>query len=137
MKKQVNLFLFSAILFIILSLITGCKSNTITAADETAVRTYADPATEMTLQGLSEDNLAKYTQYGNTGFNTAVTQPILDTTATKINNQYGTFVSVEFQSTEQQQGYIIVYYKAQYTKGSTTVRMVFDTDQKVAGQWFQ
>jgi len=49
----------------------------------------------------------------------------------------GKFESIEFLRTEKQDPYIIVHYRAKYAKGSVGVRMVFDTSQLVAGQWFE
>jgi hypothetical protein len=89
------------------------------------------------LKGLSENNLAKYTQYGNAEFKAAVTQEILDPVASQINSQLGAYQSKEFLRTEEQQGYIIVHYKAKYAKGEVGVRMVFDTNHLVAGQFFE
>jgi len=111
--------------------------STSTNPEINALRAYADPATQTTLQGLSEDNLAKYTQNGNTQFKAAVTQDLLDKVSAQINSQLGTFVSATFSSTEKQDQYIIVHYKAKYSKGDVGVRMVFDQDHKVAGQFFE
>jgi hypothetical protein len=115
----------------------ACKSSPSSSVDESSVRDYADPATEITLQGLSESNLAKYTQYGNAEFRAAVTQEILDKTAAQINSQLGAYLSKEFLRIEEQEGYIIVHYKAKYAKGDVGIRMVFDKDHRVAGQWFE
>lgn len=115
----------------------SCQSSSPSNIDESAVRAYADPATETTLQGLSENNLAKYTQYGNPEFKAAVTQEILDEAATKISGQLGAYESKEFLRIEKQGGYIIVHYKAKYEKGEVGIRMVFDQDHLVAGQWFE
>lgn len=125
---------------ILLTLLGGvitCKSSPSSTPDESAIRAYADPATETTLQGLSENNLAKYTQYANSEFKAAVTQEILDKTATQINSQLGAYVSKEFLKTEEQDGYTIVHYKAKYSKGEVGIRMVFDKNHLVAGQWFE
>ena len=102
-----------------------------------AIRAYADPATTTTLEGLSEDNMAKYTQYANAQFKAAVTQAVLDQSSAQLTAQLGAFKSITFLSTEEQEGYTIVHYKAAYSKGETGVRMVFDADHKIAGQWFE
>ncbi len=125
---------------ILLSLVGGviaCKSSRSSTPDESAIRAYADSATETTLQGLSENNLAKYTQYANSEFKAAVTQEILDEAATQINSQLGSYVSKEFLKTEEQDDYTIVHYKAKYSKGEVGIRMVFDKNHLVAGQWFE
>jgi len=135
-----NVFRFVYLIVIMLVLLGGtvaCKSGLSSNLDESTVRAYADPATETTLQGLSENNLAKYIQYGNAEFKAALTQETLDKTYAQINGQLGTYESKEFLRTEEQQGYIIVHYKAKYEKGDVGVRMVFDSDHLVAGQFFE
>jgi hypothetical protein len=125
------------ILLTLLGRIIACKSSPSSTPGESAIRAYADPATEMTLQGLSENNLAKYTQYGNSEFKAAVTQEMLDETATQMSGQLGAYVSKEFLKTEEQDGYTIVHYKAKYSKGEVGIRMVFDKNHLIAGQWFE
>jgi hypothetical protein len=137
MRKINGLITLLIILLTILGGAVSCQSSSSSNIDESAVRAYADPATETTLQGLSENNLAKYTQYGNPEFKAAVTQEILDEAATKISGQLGAYESKEFLRIEEQGGYIIVHYKAKYEKGEVGVRMVFDQDHLVAGQWFE
>jgi len=116
--------------------IVACKPTPSSTPDEAAVRAYADPATETTLQGLSENDLVKYTQYGNTEFK-ALTQEQFNEAAAQINSQLGNYDSKEFLRIEEQQGYTIVHYKAKFAKGEVGVRMVFDKDHLVAGQWFE
>lgn len=143
---------YGGLLFIALVLITlgiaGCSSRTgspttattspaQTGLDIQAIRAYADPATETTLQGLSESNLAKYTQYASNEFKAALTQDQFNKVAAQINAQYGSYVSKEFLRAEESQGYIVVHYKARYARGEIGVRMVFDKDHLVAGQWFE
>ena len=115
----------------------ACKSSPPSTLDEAAVREYADPATEVTLQGFSERDLAKYIQYGNDGFKTAVTQQVLDQAATQVGGQLGTYESKQFLRAEEQEGYVVVHYKAKYTRGEVGVRMVFDSDHLVAGHFFE
>jgi hypothetical protein len=127
-------------MFTITTMVVGACSSTTTPTanpEVAAVRAYADPATQTTLEGLNEDNLAKYTQYADAQFKAAVTQDMLDKTSAQINSQLGTFVSITFSSTEKQGEYTIVHYKAKYSKGDVGVRMVFDQDHLVAGQWFE
>jgi hypothetical protein len=137
MIKTIGLISLMVILLTLLGGVIACKSSPSSTPDESAIRAYADPATETTLQGLNENNLAKYTQYANSEFKAAVTQEILDETATQINSQLGAYVSKEFLKTEEQDGYTIVHYKAKYSKGEVGIRMVFDKNHLVAGQWFE
>jgi hypothetical protein len=117
--------------------VTACQSSSGTPVDETEVREYADPATETTLQGLSDGDLAKYTEYANAEFKAALTQEKFDTSAAQINSQLGAYQSKEFLSAEENSGYIIVHYRAYYANEEVGVRMVFDADHLVAGQWFE
>jgi len=137
MIKTIGLISLMVILLTLLGGVIACKSSPSSTPDESAIRVYADPATETTLQGLNENNLAKYTQYANSEFKAAVTQEILDKTATQIDSQLGAYVSKEFLKTEEQDGYTIVHYKAKYSKGEVGIRMVFDKNHLVAGQWFE
>lgn len=120
---------------------TGIPTQTPTAtsanATEAAIRAYADPATVTTLQGLSENNLAKYTEDADAQFKAALTQTKFEQVYAQINNQLGTFESATFLSTEKQQGYTVVHYQATYSKQAIGVRMVFDQDHLVAGQFFE
>ncbi len=137
MRKTIGLISLLVILLTIVCSAIACKSSPSSTPDESAIRAYADLATETTLQGLSENDLAKYTQNANFEFKAAVTQEIIDKTANQINSQLGNYVSKEFLRIEEQDGYIIVHYKAQYSKGEVGIRMVFDKDHLVAGQWFE
>jgi hypothetical protein len=137
MKKIIYPFLLLVIVPVLVLGFISCNSNSSPEDGEDSVRDYADPATETTLEGLSENNLEKYIQYGNAEFKAAVTQQILDATVAQISSELGSYVSKEFLSTEEQEGYIIVHYKAKFTKGDVGIRMVFDEDHKVAGQWFE
>jgi hypothetical protein len=137
MKNVFRLIFLIVIILVLLGGMIGCKSSASSTFDANAVRAYADTATEATLLGLSENNLAEYIQNGNAQFKAAVTQENFDKIANQLANQLGTYVSKEFLSTEEIQGYIVVHYKATYTKGSVGVRMAFDNDHLVAGQYFE
>jgi hypothetical protein len=118
----------------------ACSSSsptTSTSPEIEAIRAYADPATRTTLEGLSENSLAKYIQYGDPQFKTAVTQEVFDQAYTQIQAQLGSFESITFLSTEDQSGYTVVHYKAKYSKGDVGVKMVFNADHQVSGQWFE
>jgi hypothetical protein len=108
-----------------------------TSPEVAAIRAYADPATQTALEGLSEANLAKYSQYADAQFKAAVTQDLLNKVAAQVNGQLGSFVSATFLRTEKQDVYTIVHYRAKYAKGEAGVRMVFDKDHLIAGQFFE
>ncbi|MDD5083213.1 MAG: DUF3887 domain-containing protein [Dehalococcoidales bacterium] len=139
MKKVFGLLTLLIILLGLAGGVMACSESSPppSSTDENSVRAYADPATETTLQGLSESNLAKYIQYGNAEFKAAVTQETFVAMAAQVNSQLGAYESKEFLRTEEQPGYTIVHYTAKFARGEVGVRMVFDKDQLVAGQWFE
>jgi hypothetical protein len=127
-------------------IVAGCSSKTsgVTSPSTTkesptivAIRAYADPATVTTMQGLSEDSLAKYVQNGDAQFKAAVTQTVFDPIAAQVASQLGKFISIQFLSTENQSGYVVVHYTVKFEKADVKVRMVFDADHLVAGQFFE
>jgi hypothetical protein len=130
----------TAILVVALALVAGaagCDTGSPSSLNETEVRAYADPATETTLQGLSEANLEKYVQNGNAEFKAAVTQDPVDQVAAQVAGSLGSYVSIDFLRMEQVEGYVVVHYKTHYTEGEVGVRIAFDGDGLVAGQFFE
>jgi len=115
----------------------ACQSSPSAHPDESLIRGYADSATEVCLKGLSEADLQKYTEYANQEFKAAVNQEMVDTAAGQLESQLGSYESIEFLRIEEQEGYIIVHYAATYSKGEVGVRMIFDQDHLIAGQWFE
>lgn len=107
------------------------------SAEIDEIRAYADIATKAALEGISENNRDKYIQYGNAQFKAAVTQEVFDKSAGTINSQLGSLNSITFLSTEEKDGYTIVHYRAKFSKGEVGVRMVFDKEHLIAGQWFE
>jgi len=135
-KRFPQLALAAAIISLA-GILAACTSQPASTLDVAAVRAYADAATETALQGLSEGDLEKYTRDANEEFKQAVTQEVLDTASTQVGAQWGTFQSIEFLGAEESEGYVVVHYRATYSRGKMGVRMVFDADQLVAGQWFE
>lgn len=138
MKKIIR-YVMAAALAALVVFSGACSSSPTKTPDSTevaSVRAYADPATKTTLEGLSENNLSKYTQYANAQLKAAVTQDSLDQIYGPLNKQLGKFVSITFVSIERQDAYTVVRYNAKYEKGEVGARMVFDADELIAGQWF-
>ena len=123
--------------FSVLLGVVSCSAKPAGTTEASAVRSYGDPAAKAMMQAITDRDLAKYAQYGNAQFKAAVTQAVFDQLAAQMAAQFGKFVSNEFLSTENQDQYIIVHYKAQFEKGQLGLRMVFDQDHKVAGQFFE
>jgi hypothetical protein len=134
--SKLKVFLLPIVLLALpATILAGCgQSATAPAAPEPD---YAGAITDTTLKGLSDDNLEEYTRYGNAEFKAAVTQEVLDETSLQVKSQLGTYKSKEYLSTETQDSLTIVHYKTKFSKGEIGVRMVFDADHLVAGQWFE
>lgn len=137
MKNALKATLIFVVTLLLCGVLLGCESAPSSTLDEDAVRAYADPAAETTLQGLSEGNLEKYARHGNAEFKAAVTPDIFDPVAAQIESQLGSYVSIEFLRAEEVEGYVVVHYKAKYTKGEVGVRMAFDAEKLIAGQFFE
>jgi hypothetical protein len=135
LNTAIRLFGPVILLVFLFAALAGCgESTTTTPSPEPD---YARAITETTLQGLSDSNLEAYTRHGTAEFKAAVTQEILDATAGPLKEQYGAYESLEYLYTEQQDQYTIVHYRVKYARGELGVRMVFDRDHLVAGQWFE
>jgi hypothetical protein len=118
----------------------GCGSPTKTPSTTTSALPepdYARTPAETMMKAIIADNLEEYVKYGDAQFKAAVTQEILDTVAGPMKTKYGDFESLTYLSTETQDSYVIVHYKAKFAKGEIGLRMVFDQDHLVAGQFFE
>lgn len=123
--------------FIIIPSCSGPATEEIPESDIAAIRSYADPATETTLQGLSAGDREQYSKYFNKAMKEAVSVEAFDKLKNQLNTQLGPYVSKEFRWIEKKNEYIIVHYRAKYSRGEVGIRMVFDKDNLVAGQWFE
>lgn len=89
------------------------------------------------MEGLSEGDYNKYVANADAVFKASLTESAFQTVADAVKNQIGTFESAVYQSWQMSQGYIVVHYKATYTGGTVGIRLVFDSDHLVAGQFFE
>ena len=120
---------------LLIAALTGCGEPE--SPEPSEAPEYAGEATHITLQGLSDNDLNNYTRYGNADFKAAVTQEVLDKAVSQVTGQLGAYESKEFLYVEEQGEYTLVHYKAKFEKGEVGVKMVFDADHLVAGQWFE
>jgi hypothetical protein len=134
---KVLLLLFLALMSWLLPACADASTDNSTALDIAAIRAYADPITETTLTGLSANNFAEYTKFFNEATKAAVTKDVIDKAAAQINAKMGPYVSKEYLRAERIDEYIVVHYRAKYLKEEIGVRMVFDKDHRIAGQWFE
>jgi hypothetical protein len=134
MNKRLITVLAAVITAALLLAAAGCGG---TPAETLPEPDYAGAATDVTMQGLSENDLEKYTRYGNAEFKATVTQEMLDEAFAAMGSKLGAYRSKEFKYAESQDGYTIVHYKVRFANDDVGVRMVFDADNKLAGQWFE
>jgi hypothetical protein len=143
MKIPARLFLIGILsIVLVLTACSGKTDNSVTTAGPSATtspdfRAYTDPATQNAMQGLSENNYEKYTRDFSPAMQAATTLAAIEKISAQIKTQFGNFVELKYLSTENQPQYLIVHYSAKYEKGELKIKMVFDQNQKIAGQWFE
>ena len=115
---------------------TGSSATPTTLASD-GIMSYATPAAETMMKSFQQKSLEDYVKYADPQFRAAVTQSMFDAIAGQMQAQYGNFVSLQFLSTEEVQGYTRVHYKAEFEKGEIGLMMVFNADHSVAGQFFE
>jgi hypothetical protein len=142
--------LFITAVCLVLALVTaaalaGCSSPTKTPTTQTGTATspatsepdYAHAIADAMMKGLSNDNLEEYIRYGDAQFKAAVTQEILDAAAIPLKDKYGEYESITYISTETSDQFTIFHYRAKFSQDEIGLRMVFDQDHLVAGQFFE
>lgn len=112
-------------------------TSTSQALTEAEVRAFADPVAANMMEGLSEADLDKYTGNADQQFKNAINQTTLDSSAATLKAQVGDYISIEYKSWEMSDGYIVVHYSVKYSKATIGVRIVFNQDHLVSGQWFE
>jgi hypothetical protein len=80
--------LILVILLLLNAVLITCESAT-ELSEEEKVRTYADLETKAIVKEVSENDLVKYTQYGNDDFIAVASHEILDASVTRVNDQLG------------------------------------------------
>ena len=137
-KRTIRIIFGAIIIFGLVTLASGCTDN---AIDVSQVQGYADPITEEILLALNDGNHAKYCEHFDQTMKGATTEDIFSQTNSLIKAKIGDYVSKEFWKIEEQEVYIIVYYKTKFTKetGDVVVKVVFqeiEDEMYVSGLWF-
>lgn len=133
MKKVLRFAIILAITAVLIPGLLACSSD---SSEEENIRKWADSATEAYFEGLDANNFDKYTRYANDEFKAAITKETLETLSAQLKTQVGAYQSIEYKSFAEQEGYIHILYTVKFEKSEVSARMVFDTDHKIAGQWF-
>ncbi len=140
---QSGLILFAAVLWI--TLLAGCggsgQTGTNTATLASGEPAYATAMTDKILQALSSGDYAAFSRNYDASMKLVMTEAAFNQTRDLINGKIGTYVSKQFSSVQEKDGYTIVVYQAKYTDepGDVTVSIAFTgTGDKVlfSGIWF-
>ena len=101
---------------------------------------YAGPIAESILQAANEGDYATYSERFNEEMRSAATEAAFLEVSAILKAKIGEYVSKEFWKVEDEGGFTIVYYKANFTQEpEVTVRVVFEEiaeEVYVAGLWF-
>lgn len=143
--RRFLLFTVMAVIVVVALGMVGCSSKpggTTTTVSPTTTNpggalAQATLAADTMMRSFQDKSLAEYVKYGDAQFKAAVTQAIFDQLATQMQNQYGNFISNTFLSSDNAQGYNIFHFKAVFQKGDVGLRIVLDSDNLVAGQFFE
>lgn len=102
---------------------------------------YAPPIAEGILLGINEADYASYSEHFNEDMKSVVTETTFMDLRAQLQDKIGSYVAREFWKTEEQGGYTVVYYKAEFTEEpeDVIVRVVVEEIEGeiyVAGLWF-
>lgn len=125
------------ILLVSLAILSGCSAQQL-SADE--VQKFANPITEDMLLAMNEDDYPRFSRDFDEQMKTSLNEAQYKNTIRPIKAKIGSYLSKEFISTENKDGYTVVLYKARFSQepGDVIVRSVFsDKNGKkyISGFW--
>ena len=131
----------AAIVSLALLILSGCINQVPPDEDEgDDWREIADPITENILQSLKNNDYQGFIKDFSEEMKNAYTLQIFTDTKELLDSKIGAYISKEFDRVEKDDGYIVVFYSAQFeNEDNVTVRVVFKEDDethKVYGLWF-
>lgn len=117
--------------------LSGCSEKQ-PSVDE--AKKFADPITENILQAMNDDNYSRFSQDFDEQMKAALNETQYKNTIPAIKAKIGKYLSKEFVSVENKDGYLVVIYKARFSQetGDVIVRSVFsDRNGKkyISGFW--
>lgn len=130
-KKMVIALLINVLL------LSGCSAQPHSAE---GVKKFADPMIENLLLGMNEDNYSRFSQDFDEQMKSNLNESQYKNTISPIKAKIGKYVSKEFGSVENKDGYIVVIYKTKFSQesGDVVVRGVFsekDGKKYISGLW--
>jgi hypothetical protein len=117
--------------------LSGCSQQQ-PSVDET--KKFADPITENILLAMNDDNYSRFSQDFDEQMKAALNEAQYKNTIPAIKTKIGKYLSREFISVENKDGYAVVMYNAKFSQepGDVIVRTVFsDKNGKkyISGFW--
>lgn len=126
------------LLLIGIILLTSCGKKKL---DISQVRGYSDSIVENILEAVNEDDYEKYSADFNDTMKDALTKDVFISQNKIVKNKIGSYVSKDFGMAQREKDYIVVLYKAKFTKEpkDVIVKIVYENNNgniKVAGLFF-
>ncbi|MCE5286610.1 MAG: DUF3887 domain-containing protein [Pelosinus sp.] len=124
------------ILLLLINLL-GCSTEKI-SPDET--KKFADPMTENILIAMNEDNYSQFSKDFDKDMKNKLNEAAYQSTIPAIKAKIGNYISKELIDSEKKDGFIIVTYKAKFSKETSDViiRSVFSKNNEkiyISGFW--
>lgn len=121
-------------------LLVALLTMAITACSPAMEPEYAPSPTESTLQGMSDGDYAKYTEYFIPEIRTELSEAAFQEVSQLIKSKIGNYVDKVFWKVEVSSQYTVVYYKARFSQEPADVitKAVFqeiDGKMYIAGFW--
>lgn len=99
------------VLIMLIAIVTVSACTT-----ETSEPGYADQITESALQGMSDGDHAKFTEYFSPAAKSAMDEATFEEVSQIIQSTIGDYIDKEFWRTEENGLYTIFYYKANFSE---------------------
>jgi hypothetical protein len=101
---------------------------------------YANQMTESALQGMSDGDYAGYIENFSPDAQSSLAEADFDEASQLIKSLVGDYIDKEFWKTEEEDGYTVVYYKANFTEEPADVIITVyftevDGEMYIAGFW--
>jgi hypothetical protein len=116
MKLIKSIIFASAVMLIAASL--GCGTKKISEAD---VKSYADPAAENLMQAFNDENYDNFSRDFDKVMKEKLTEASFKQMITQMKPLIGNYVSMNFYQAVSQDKYVVVVYKAKFTKETSDV----------------
>lgn len=107
-----------ALLLMLITASFGCGTKKVSEAD---VKSYADPAAQNLMQALNDENYNNFSKDFDQVMKEKLTEASFKQMTAQIKPLIGNYVSMEFYQAVSQDKYVVVVYKAKFTKETSDV----------------